>query len=592
MTGQERLQDGPSSFYDAFWRDCYNKVRTVAPRDSDIVGPSEFAAGFASYYIYEYRELCEAPDFVIVHKGLIREIGVAFLKSVKRDLAPLFANEVFVVFGRSGAADPGLDTHLLPYFAMLEDSDDPDRGREHRSLGDLLNEGRFSELRRSISSLSPMKKETRDELIEISFRAKDWGRLYALTYDDSGSIDFNTQLLHCYASTCLGVGDELVEAFAERIQSFDPRYDTQTLRLLELSSLRKDWHHAAAQNSRLAHFIELHCIAGNYDWIDADESLQIPANDPIDAVYTWVDPTDPDWARLRQKYTSTFDSELTGEARFGDIGEVYLSINLLVLNAPFIRHIYVVTSGQSARFKLDRLSDAARFRIKFVDHEDFLRKNILRPTFNSDVIESCFDRIDGLSETFLYLNDDCFLAKTIKKTDLFVADGRPRILANHKIWKKEDRRIRGATPSDRDSRTLICFMEKFGSPPRFTPAHQMMICNKQSIARMWEVFPYEMEKYVAPHRMRDYTSLQFLKLAAWVADRERRQVATIVAADREIFRRGISSETLTAARRDHVYYYSLNNMNGDSEDLFKRFGEILLAKHMDTPSRASPDWSA
>ncbi len=226
-----------------------------------------------------------------------------------------------------------------------------------------------------------MKKETRDELIEISFRAKDWGRLYALP---TTIADPSTSTLSFFTAMHQPVSESAMSSsrrFAERIQSFDPRYATQTLRLLELSSLRKDWHDAAAQNSRLAHFIELHCIAGNYDWIDADESLQIPSNDPIDAVYTWVDPTDPDWARLRQKYTSTFDSELTGEARFGDIGEVYLSINLLVLNAPFIRHIYVVTSGQSARFKLDRLSDAARFRIKFVDHEDFLRKNILRPTF-------------------------------------------------------------------------------------------------------------------------------------------------------------------------------------------------------------------
>jgi hypothetical protein len=49
------------------------------------------------------------------------------------------------------------------------------------------------------------------------------------------------------------------------------------------------------------------------------------------------------------------------------------------------------------------------------------------PTFNSNVIESYLHRLPGLSERFLYFNDDYYLGAPLAPTDLFAADGRVRV---------------------------------------------------------------------------------------------------------------------------------------------------------------------
>ena len=52
-----------------------------------------------------------------------------------------------------------------------------------------------------------------------------------------------------------------------------------------------------------------------------------------------------------------------------------------------------------------------------VNHSDIIPKEFL-PTYNSNVIDSYLYRIPGLSDIFLYFNDDVFLRSLLQPSDL------------------------------------------------------------------------------------------------------------------------------------------------------------------------------
>ena len=54
----------------------------------------------------------------------------------------------------------------------------------------------------------------------------------------------------------------------------------------------------------------------------------------------------------------------------------------------------------------------------FVDHSDFIPQDYL-PTFNSNVIELCLNRINDLSEQFILFNDDMFILRPMEQDEFF-----------------------------------------------------------------------------------------------------------------------------------------------------------------------------
>ena len=62
-------------------------------------------------------------------------------------------------------------------------------------------------------------------------------------------------------------------------------------------------------------------------------------------------------------------------------------------------------------------------KLEIVRHEDYIPGEFL-PTFNSHTIELNFHRIPGLSEQFVYFNDDMFLLQQVSPGQFF-RDGKP-----------------------------------------------------------------------------------------------------------------------------------------------------------------------
>jgi hypothetical protein len=93
--------------------------------------------------------------------------------------------------------------------------------------------------------------------------------------------------------------------------------------------------------------------------------------------------------------------------------------------APYIRKIFIITDGQDPDLGqfLDTHFPDRTTSIEIVDHKVIYQGyESLLPVFNSLSIETMIWRIPGLSEHFIYLNDDMMLAAPTMPHDFFVED--------------------------------------------------------------------------------------------------------------------------------------------------------------------------
>ncbi|MCM1522459.1 MAG: stealth family protein [Muribaculaceae bacterium] len=141
----------------------------------------------------------------------------------------------------------------------------------------------------------------------------------------------------------------------------------------------------------------------------------------IDFVYLWVNGNDPEWQAKRRKFTGEADtsSNENCKGRYADNDELRYSLRSLELYAPWIRKIFIVTDNQVPDWL-----DTGNGKVQIVDHKEILPAESL-PCFNSVVLEHFMHRIPGLSEHFLYGNDDMFLNRPVTPADFFAEDGFP-----------------------------------------------------------------------------------------------------------------------------------------------------------------------
>jgi hypothetical protein len=153
-------------------------------------------------------------------------------------------------------------------------------------------------------------------------------------------------------------------------------------------------------------------------------------SNPIDIVIAWVNGDDPNLKEKREKYilgnkpTSASSIKAT---RFASINEINYCVLSILKFAPFVRNIYIVTDNQNPNI----LDDVKKHfpskleSIKIIDHKDIFKGyEEYLPTFNSITIGNMVWRIEGLSENFVYFNDDVFLIRDIKPSD-WVINNRP-----------------------------------------------------------------------------------------------------------------------------------------------------------------------
>jgi hypothetical protein len=131
----------------------------------------------------------------------------------------------------------------------------------------------------------------------------------------------------------------------------------------------------------------------------------------IDFVILWVDGNNPEWqARYKQYRQGKHQDDVR---RFRDWGLLPYWFRAVEKYAPWVNKIYFVTSGE-----LPGWLNLNHPKLVHVKHEDFIPAKYL-PTFSSHTIELNLHLIPGLSEHFVYFNDDMFLNGPVKPTYFF-----------------------------------------------------------------------------------------------------------------------------------------------------------------------------
>ena len=157
--------------------------------------------------------------------------------------------------------------------------------------------------------------------------------------------------------------------------------------------------------------------------------------DDVDFVITWVDGTDEEWIKDKEKYSKKRETEANSQIRFRDWGTLKYWFRAVEKFTPWVNNIFFVTYGH-----IPDWLNTENPRLKIVKHEDYIPNEYL-PTFNANVLEIYMNRIPNLAGKFVYFNDDMFIANYMKKEDFFKDEKVKDMIAFNSVSVKEDNNI-------------------------------------------------------------------------------------------------------------------------------------------------------
>lgn len=105
-----------------------------------------------------------------------------------------------------------------------------------------------------------------------------------------------------------------------------------------------------------------------------------------------------------------------------DNEELRYSLRSLWLYAPWVRNVYIVTNGQVPYWL-----DLSNPNVFIVTHGDIFPNRADLPVFSSPAIEVHLHRIPGLSDRFLYFNDDTMLGNVVWPDDFWSREGGQKV---------------------------------------------------------------------------------------------------------------------------------------------------------------------
>jgi len=142
----------------------------------------------------------------------------------------------------------------------------------------------------------------------------------------------------------------------------------------------------------------------------------------IDFVLPWVDGSDPEWLKQKQKYYNAkpeiTDGKANADCRYRDYGLLRYWFRSIEKFTPWANKVFFITCGQKPEWL-----NESNPKLRLVDHRDYIPKEYL-PTFQSNTIELNVFRIPDLSEHFVLFNDDLFMLHSVQP-EYFFQNGLP-----------------------------------------------------------------------------------------------------------------------------------------------------------------------
>lgn len=149
-----------------------------------------------------------------------------------------------------------------------------------------------------------------------------------------------------------------------------------------------------------------------------NKSCKYEITEQVDFVFPYVTMNDPDWQVLYKKYyPSGADEASKGIQRFRDYGTLKYLFRGIEKYLPWINKVHMIVMSDSQVPKWIN-----RKNVNIIYHKDFIPEKYL-PLFNSSAIEMYLWNLPGVSDNFIYGNDDVFIINKISKSD-FCIDGK------------------------------------------------------------------------------------------------------------------------------------------------------------------------
>jgi hypothetical protein len=209
-------------------------------------------------------------------------------------------------------------------------------------------------------------------------------------------------------------------------------------------------------------------------------------NAPVDVVITWVDDRTPGYHEMLREHARAAPD--LDPARTRDTLETLrYGLRALERHAPWVNRVFLFT----CRPQVPAWLDAAHPRLTVVHHDEVIPAALL-PTFNSFAIISHLHLIPGLSDTFLYLEDDMLFLKDVSLSDFLAEDGRPLVFEAAKSTPRHEsiRNPQAERPWNlalAEANHLLD--EGFGVAPRGYVNHVPLLIAKAEWQAMVERFP-------------------------------------------------------------------------------------------------------
>lgn len=167
-------------------------------------------------------------------------------------------------------------------------------------------------------------------------------------------------------------------------------------------------------------------MRAGFDYAEQRTGLACPFS--IDMVYTWVDSTDAQW---RDDYERIVGKPFKTSIRFQSEEtppdtEINTAVESLLRFAPWIRRVHILTARPQVPLVAKKHPD----RVKVVHHDECFSDDAKLPVFSTPAILAHLHRIPGLSEHFIYSDDDCFFGNHVFPRDFFTRDGLPVVHTN------------------------------------------------------------------------------------------------------------------------------------------------------------------
>jgi hypothetical protein len=220
---------------------------------------------------------------------------------------------------------------------------------------------------------------------------------------------------------------------------------------------------------------------------------RIPVPKIIDVVYLWKDESDAGWVERREIFLESIGkgsgyNRINRGSRATKTSLDRLKYSMRSVDKHFkpLGRIFLVTDGQRPPWL--KIDDP---RVVVVDQNEIFSRSEYLPSYNSQAIESHFHLIPGLSEFFVYFNDDFCLNAPAKASDFYNEDGFVRVRLGRSVSARGVPTVDEEGDTSAQKNANLVLDRFFKKETRLTVMHRPYSHRKSLMARAAEKFPEE-----------------------------------------------------------------------------------------------------